>query len=310
MDNNLTTLIDIAGIKKTKIISSDRTRRALFYDHLATGLIGALSLVSVIIVIFMIGTILKNGLMIALDPAFFAGKPQALRSGGGIGPMIASSFYLTILTLLIALPVGVGAGIYMAEYTKEGRLTKLLRFGADTLTTVPSIVFGIFGLLLFVIRFGLGYSLLAGALTLTLINLPTILRTTEEAMRSVPDTYREASLGLGVSRWQTIKNLILPSAMSGITTGAILAIGRIVGESAALVYTVGIFVRSAPTSPLDPAAPLAANIWHMYTEGALVKDWLRVANGEAAFLLLLILALNLLARLVSWFYEKKLGVTG
>lgn len=310
MNDNPATPIDIASAKEVKIVSSDRTRRAIFYDRLATVLIGVISLVSVVVVVFIVGTILKNGLITALDPAFFAGKPQAIRSGGGIGPMIASSFFLTILTLIIALPVGVGAGTYMAEYAKGGLLTRLLRFGADTLSTVPSIVFGIFGMVLFVIRFGLGYSLLAGALTLTLINLPTILRTTEEAIRSVPDTYREASLGLGASRFQTIKNLILPSAMSGITTGAILAIGRIVGESTALVYTVGIFVRSVPTSPLDPGAPMAANIWHMYTEGALVKDWLRVANGEAAFLLLLILALNLLARLVSWFYEKKLGVTG
>ncbi len=310
MNEELAAAVNTNPTLMEKRAPRSRVKRALLMDRLATLVIFAFSMLAVIVVIFIIGTILKTGLLTALDPAFFAGKPQALRSGGGIGPMIVSSFYLTLLTLLISLPVGVGAGVYMAEYAKKGRLASLLRFGADTLSTVPSIVFGIFGMVLFVIRFGLGYSMLAGALTLTLINLPTILRTTEEAVRSVPDSYREASLGLGASRWQTIKNLVLPSAMSGITTGAILSIGRIIGESAALVYTVGIFVRYAPVSPLDPGAPMAANIWHIYTEGALVKDWLRVANGETAFLLLLILALNLLARLVSWYYEKKLGVTG
>jgi phosphate transport system permease protein len=147
--------------------------------------------------------------------------------------------------------------------------------------------------------------LIAGALTLTILNLPTVMRTSEEAIKAVPDSYREASLGLGASRWYTVKKVILPCAVPGITTGAILTIGRIIGESAAIIYTVGIFVKRIPLSPLAPAAPMSANIWHMYTEGALIPDWLRVASGEAAFLLLVVLALNLLARLVSWLYKRK-----
>jgi len=206
---------------------------------------------------------------------------------------------------VIALPVGVGASIYMAEYAKRGKVSSLVRFGADSLSTVPSIVFGIFGMLVFVTYFSLGYSLLAGAFTLAILNLPTLMRTSEEALRAVPDTYREASMGLGATRWHTIKKVILPSAMPGITTGAVLTMGRIIGESAAIIYTVGIFTAKVPWSPLQAGAPMAGNIWYMYTEGAKIPDFARVAGGEAAFLLMVVLALVLLARLVAWFFSRQ-----
>jgi phosphate transport system permease protein len=282
--------------------------RAILFDRVATWTVWSLAFMGLGILCFIIGIIFWKGIVTALSPGFVFGKPEAMKEGGGIWPMVVSSFYLALLTIAIALPVGVGAAVYMSEFAREGRITRLVRFGADSLSTVPSIVFGIFGMVLFVIYFGLGYSLLAGALTLALLNLPTVMRTTEEAIRQVPFSYREASMGLGASRWETVKKLVLPSAMPGITTGAVLTMGRIVGESAAVIYTVGIFVRKVPLSPLRPAAPMAANIWHMYTEGALVPDSMRVANGEAAFLLLVVLALNLGARLVGRWYQRKLGV--
>lgn len=282
-------------------------KRATRYDKAATWAIWSFAGLAIGILAFIIGTIFVRGIATALTPSFVFGKPQAIQAGGGIWPMIVSSFYLALLTIVIVLPVGVGAAIYMSEFAKEGWITRLVRFGADSLSTVPSVVFGIFGMVIFVIYFGLGYSLLAGALTLTLLNIPTVMRTTEEAMIAVPHSYREASMGLGASRWETVKKIVLPSAMPGITTGTVLTVGRIVGESAAIIYTVGIFVRKIPTSPLQPAAPMAANIWHMYTEGALVSDWMRVANGEAAFLLIVVLVLNLLARLLAKAYQKKLG---
>ncbi|OFW55577.1 MAG: phosphate ABC transporter, permease protein PstA [Candidatus Solincola sediminis] len=281
--------------------------RAARYDKAATWAVWSFAGVAIGILAFIIGTIFFRGITTALTPSFVFGKPQAIQAGGGIWPMIVSSFYLAFLTIAIVLPVGVGAAIYMSEFAKEGWITRLVRFGADSLSTVPSVVFGIFGMVIFVIYFGLGYSLLAGALTLTLLNIPTVMRTTEEAMAAVPHSYREASMGLGASRWETVKKIVLPSAMPGITTGTVLTVGRIVGESAAIIYTVGLFVRKIPTSPLQPAAPMAANIWHMYTEGALVSDWMRVANGEAAFLLIVVLVLNLLARLLAKVYQKKLG---
>jgi phosphate transport system permease protein len=286
----------------------ERTRAVLF-DRLATGAVWSLALLGLGVLCFILVVILWKGMGAVLSPGFVLGRPQAMKEGGGIGPMVVSSLYLALLTIALVLPLGVGAAIYMAEFAREGWVTRLVRFGADALSTVPSIVFGIFGMVLFVIYMGLGYSLLAGALTLTLLNLPTVMRTTEEALRQVPFSYREASMGLGASRWETAKKVVLPSAMPGITTGAVLTMGRIVGESAAVIYTVGIFVRKFPLSPLKPAAPMAANIWHMYTEGALVPDWMRVANGEAAFLLLVALALNLAARLLSARYQRKLGAS-
>lgn len=222
--------------------------------------------------------------------------------------MIVSSFYLAGLTIVLVLPTGIGAAIYMAEYAREGRLARTVRFGADSLSTVPSIVFGIFGMVLFVTYFGFGYSLIAGAMTLTLLNLPTVMRTTEEAIRAVPDSYREASMGLGASRWYTIRKVILPSAVPGITTGAVLTVGRVIGESAAVVYTVGLVCRSVPWSPFQTAAPMAANIYHLYSEGQIIPDWMRIASGEAAFLLLAVLALTLVARFVSYIYKRRTSI--
>ncbi len=282
-------------------------RSASRSDRIATSIIWCLSFVGLGFLFVIIAIVFWRGLATALSPGFAFGKPQALSAGGGIGPMVVSSLYLALLTVAVVLPLGVCAGIYMVEFAREGKITRLIRYAADTLSTVPSVVFGIFGMVLFVIYFGLGYSLLAGALTLALLNLPTVMRTAEESMRAVPYSYREASIGLGASRWYTVKKVVLPSALPGITTGAILTIGRIVGESAAIIYTVGIFVRKIPISPLQPAAPMAANIWHMYTEGALVSDWMKVANGEAALLLLVVLVLNLLARYATKAYQKRLG---
>jgi len=282
--------------------------RALFFDRLATIVVWSLAMLGLGILCLIIGIIFWRGIGTALSPGFIFGKPQAMKAGGGIWPMVVSSFYLALLTIAIVLPLGIGAAIYLTEFSKEGRMTRLVRFGADSLSAVPSVVFGIFGMVLCVIYLGLGYSLLAGAITLALLNLPTVMRTTEEAIKAVPFSYREASMGLGASRWETVKKVILPSAMPGITTGAVLTIGRIIGESAAVIYTVGLFVRKVPLSPLQPGAPMSANIWHMYTEGALVSDWMRVANGEAAFLLLVVLILNLAARSLAWTYERRLGI--
>ncbi len=276
-------------------------------DRAATVSIWSAALAALAILLFIIGAILWNGLGTALSPSFVFGKPQAMREGGGIWPMVVSSVYLSVLTLALVIPLGVGAAVYMAEFARAGRLARLVRFGADSLSAVPSVVFGVFGMVVFVIYLGLGYSLLAGALTLTLLNLPTVARASEEAIRAVPQSYREAALSMGCTRWEMVKKVVLPVAQPGITTGAVLTVGRIVGESAAVIYTVGLFVRKVPWSPFAPAAPMAANIWHMYTEGALVPDWFRVASGEAAFLLLSVLALNMAARMLAAFLRRKMG---
>lgn len=296
-----------SGVRREIQGASAVHRRAVLADRLATLGIWALSILALSTVALVIGVILWEGLGTALSPSFVFGKPQAMREGGGVWPMVVSSFYLSLLTLSLVVPLGVGAAVYMSEFAGEGRLARLVRFGADSLSAVPSVVFGIFGMVVFVIRLGMGYSLLAGALTLTLLNLPTVMRSAEEAVRAVPRSYLEAALAMGCTKWEAMKKIVLPVALPGITTGAILTAGRIVGESAAVIYTVGLFVRKVPWSPFQPAAPMAANIWHMYTEGALVPDWFRVASGEAALLLLIVLALNLAARMTARAVRKRMG---
>ena len=185
-----------------------RETRSRTADRAATVVVWSLALLGLAVLGVIVVAILWRGLATALNPRFVFGEPQAMKAGGGIRPMVFSSFYLALLTIAIVLPLGVGAAIYLAEFAREGRVTRAVRFGADSLSTVPSIVFGIFGMVLFMVYFGMGYSLLAGALTLSLVNLPTVMRTTEEAVRAVPQSYREASMGLGASRWETVKKVV------------------------------------------------------------------------------------------------------
>lgn len=273
-------------------------------DRIATGVFWFLGMAAVAILLFIVLQIFVRGIATALNPGFFMGKPEPMKAGGGILPMIVSSLYIAALTLVISLPVSIAAGIYMAEYSREGRLTNAIRFCVDSLASLPSIVFGLFGMILFVVTFGWGYSLLAGAFTLAILNLPVLMRSTEEAVRAVPMSYREGSMGLGATKWETIRNVVMPSATPGILAGTMLGIGRILGESAAIVYTAGLFVRSIPVSPVDTAAPLAGYIWYAQTE-ALIPDYRTVVNGSAAFLLLVVLLVNFVARRVVKYYRKK-----
>jgi phosphate transport system permease protein len=263
-----------------------------------------IGLLSLGILAFIILEIFGRGLISAVSPSFFAGQPETSQAGGGVGPMIVSSLYLAALSILISLPISIGAAIYMAEYAREGRFNNFIRFCLDSLGTLPSIVFGIFGMTLFVISFKWSYCLLAGAVTLALLNLPILLRASEESIRLVPRTYREASMSLGADRWTTIKKVVLPSAMPGIITGTVLPIGRIMGESAAIIYTTGLFIRTIPLSPFDPAAPLAGYIWYAQTE-ATVPDYRKIVNGGAAILLILVFLINFGARRFARYYARK-----
>lgn len=273
-------------------------------DRIATMIFWGIGLLSLGILAFIILEIFGRGLISAVSPSFFAGQPETSQAGGGVGPMIVSSLYLAALSILISLPISIGAAIYMAEYAREGRFNNFIRFCLDSLGTLPSIVFGIFGMTLFVISFKWSYCLLAGAVTLALLNLPILLRASEESIRLVPRTYREASMSLGADRWTTIKKVVLPSAMPGIITGTVLPIGRIMGESAAIIYTTGLFIRTIPLSPFDPAAPLAGYIWYAQTE-ATVPDYRKIVNGGAAILLILVFLINFGARRFARYYARK-----
>lgn len=214
-------------------------------------------------------------------------------------PSIINTIVLTILTLLIAVPFGIGAAIYLAEYAKKGnKLVKVIRTMAETLAGIPSIVYGLFGMLFFVYALGWGYSLLAGAFTLAIMVLPTIMRTTEEALLTVPDSYREGSYGLGAGKLRTIVRIILPSAMPGILAGVILAVGRIVGETAALIYTYGSATGYA-TGLLNSGRSLAVHMYVLTNEGLHTDQ----AWGTAVVLLVLVFGINTL----SAFIAKRLG---
>lgn len=214
-------------------------------------------------------------------------------------PSIINTIVLTLLTLLIAVPFGIGAAIYLAEYAKKGnKLVKVIRTMAETLAGIPSIVYGLFGMLFFVYALNWGYSLLAGAFTLAIMVLPTIMRTTEEALLTVPDSYREGSYGLGAGKLRTIVRIILPSAMPGILAGVILSVGRIVGETAALIYTYGSATGYA-TGLLNSGRSLAVHMYVLTNEGLHTDQ----AWGTAVVLLVLVFGINTL----SAFIAKRLG---
>ena len=203
-------------------------------------------------------------------------------------PAIVSTIYMTVLSLLMAVPVGIFSAIYLVEYAKRGsRLVKVIRTTTETLQGIPSIVYGLFGYILFVITLGWSYSLLAGAVTLALMILPLIIRTTEEALISVPDSYREGSFGLGAGKLHTVFKLILPSAVPGILAGVILAIGRIVGESAALIFTAGT-VAQVPGSLFDSARTLSVHMYALLSEGLYTDE----AYATAVVLLVLVICIN------------------
>ena len=243
-----------------------------------------------------------------LTPSFIFGMPAETSAGGGIGPEIYNSFYILILTLIFTVPISTAAGVYLHEYAKPGRFRELVVFSAESLATIPSIVMGLFGLLVFVYLFKWKFTALGGALTLTLLNLPALMRVTQEALASVPDTYREASMGMGATRWQTILNVVLPSAIGRMTTGIVLIAGRIFGETAALIFTAGLSVSTNAPYDLNPfhtAETLAVHLWYTHTE-SIVPDVDRIGNGSALVLLIMVLVFNVLARVGGRALSKRL----
>lgn len=259
-------------------------------------LVALAALLSAAALVFIIVYVLVRGIP-NLTPELFALTYDS--DNVSCMPSIINTVVLTLLTLLIAVPFGVGAAIYLAEYAKKGnKLVKVIRTMTETLAGIPSIVYGLFGMLLFVYTLNWGYSLLAGAFTLAIMVLPTIMRTTEEALLTVPDSYREGSYGLGAGKLRTIIRIILPSAVPGIFAGIILAVGRIVGETAALIYTYGSATGYA-TGLFNSGRSLAVHMYVLTNEGLHTDQ----AWGTAVVLLLIVFIINTL----SAFIAKKLG---
>ncbi|MGG7323712.1 phosphate ABC transporter permease PstA [Clostridium baratii] len=245
-----------------------------------------------------------------ITPSFIFGKPSMTSAGGGIGPQIFNSLYMLIVSLIITVPIGIGAGIYLAEYAKEGLVLRIIRLSLETMSSLPSIVIGMFGLLVFVNMAGFGYSTIAGALSVSILNIPSMTRISENAIRSASLRVKEASLGLGASKWQTIRKVTLPTAMRDILTGIILASGRIFGEAAAFLYTAGlssgalnfnqisITGKASAFSLFRPAETLAVHIWKLNSEG-IVPDASAIANGTAAVLIIMVLLFNIIAKIIG-----------
>ncbi len=219
--------------------------------------------------------------------------PEGVNAEGGIWPTIVSTLYVTTLAMIIVTPIAVLAAVYLAEYAGQGRLVNTIRFAADTLASVPSIVMGLFGLALFVETMGIGFSMLSAAMALSFLMLPIVMRTTEEAMRAVPKYIRWGAYGLGATKWQTVSRSVIPAAMPRIITGIILATGRAVGETAVVIYTMGQAINM-PVSPLDSGRPMTVHLYLLAMEGINLP----AAYGTALLLMIMILIFNLGARYI------------
>jgi phosphate transport system permease protein len=232
----------------------------------------------------------------AISWTFLTQPPLEAMTKGGILPCIVGTLCLSIGALVVALPIGVASAIYLHEYARPGLLLRLIRLGINNLAGVPSVIFGLFGLALFVVWFDFGVSILSGALTLGAMTLPVIIGASEEALRSVPDAYREASLGLGATKWQTIYRVVLPAALPGILTGAILGLSRAAGETAPIMFTAAVFYSpSLPTSPFNEIMALPYHIYVLATSGTEIEATRHLQYGTALVLIALVLGLNLIA---------------
>jgi phosphate transport system permease protein len=287
-------------------------------ERIATAIFYLIALLVSLLLLALIGYILYQGLP-EINWHFLTGPPLPYQAGGGIGPEIFNSLLLLILTMLLTVPLGLGVGIYLSEYATEGIITRTIRICIESLASMPSIVIGIFGLLLFVTIFKWGFSVLSGVMALTVLNLPVMTRLAENAIRNVPKDLREASLALGSTQWQTITEVVMVAAIPGLVTGIILSAGRVFGEAAALLYTAGVTTPvlhfnvlnplndNSPFYLLRPAETLAVHIWQVNSDG-LNPDASQIANGASAVLVIMVLLFNLVSRWMGrWIFNKRTG---
>ncbi len=268
-----------------------------FKDSILNGFIWLSAAITVGFLFWIIWYILANGLQ-HVDWHFITDNYTHTGDEHGIFPMIISTIYMVIASIAVAAPLGIMTAIYLTEYAKVGsRLVKVIRFCTESLAGIPSIIFGLFGMTFFVAILGFGFSILSGALTLSILILPVIIRTTEEALMAVPSTYREGSYGLGASKIYTIWRLILPSAIPGILTSIILSIGRVIGESAPVFLTAGMVAR-IPDSIMDSGRTLTVHLYKLTTELFTIDEW-NQAYGTATVLIVVVLLINMVTKLIA-----------
>lgn len=281
-------------------------KRKILAENIAFGLFRILSGVIVTILFIILAFIIIKGVGV-LNWDFITTPPTDGMKGGGIWPAIVGTFYLMVGSAIVAFPLGIMSGIYMHEYAKSGRLVRFIRMMTNNLAGIPSIVFGLFGMSLFVNFFGFGDSILAGSLTLGLLALPLVIRTTEEALKAIPDSFREGSLALGATKLQTIRKVILPMAMPNVITGLILALGRISGETAPILFTcAAYFLPQLPHSVFDQCMALPYHLYVLATSGTDMEKQIPIAYGTALVLIIIILFVNLLANALRNYFQNKL----
>ena len=270
-----------------------------FKDSLLTGIIWFSGGITALILLWIVAYVVLNGIG-ELNYEFLFGNGD----DKGLIPMIISTIYIIVLSLVIAAPLGVFTAIYLVEYAKQGRLVRVIRFSIECLASIPSIIYGLFGLIFFVNICGFGWSLLSGTLTVSIMILPTIIRTVEEALKTVPVSYREGSLGLGATKIRTIMKVVVPSSISGIVTALILSVGRIIGETAAILLTAGMVSR-IPTSIMDSGRTLSVHLYYLAKEGISFEK----AFATATVLLIVVLILNISTNKFAEYIAKKNGIS-
>ncbi|WP_324825194.1 phosphate ABC transporter permease PstA [Sinanaerobacter sp. ZZT-01] len=280
-------------MEKEKLYNNNQKRSKSIKDGIFYSSLGILAAITLISLVVIVGYILINGLT-HINWEFLSQEPRRLGKEGGIFSVIIGTLYITAVAMVISMPVGIAAAIYFNEYAKGGRIVSLIRFFTEILAGIPSIIFGLFGFAFFVVFLGMGWSVLSGGLTLSMMVLPTLVRATEESLKTVPMSYREGSLSLGASKWQTIIKVVLPCCKSGILTGLILGIGRAVGETAAVMLTVGGSLK-LPTSVFDSTRSMAVHLYMLASEG-LSKE---KTYATAALLILMVLLINTAANFIS-----------
>ena len=274
------------------------------------GLMRALMLFSVLLtgalVLFLIGYVLWKGIP-NITWELLSTKPSYLRNQIGILPDILNTVYIVIATLLIVLPLGVGAAIYLTEYARNKKLVAVIEYAAETLSGIPSIIYGLVGMLFFCQFLNMQTSLMAGALTLVIMNLPTIMRTTQESLKTVPQSYREGAFGLGAGKWRTIRTVVLPGCVDGVVTGCILSVGRILGETAALLYTAGFAhaLYGSLGETLENAGATLSVALYVYAKEQGEFD---VAFAIAAILMVLALVIDIAAALVGKYFQRRRSI--
>ena len=278
-------------------------KRRKLYIGLMRGAMIFCTALTAVLVLFLMGYVLVNGIP-NISWELLSTKPSYLTERIGILPDILNTLYIVLATLVIVLPLGVGAAIYLTEYAKNKKLVGMIEYAAETLSGIPSIIYGLVGMLLFSNNFGT--SLLAGALTLVIMNLPTVMRTTQESLKTVPQSYREGAFGLGAGKWRVIRTVVLPGCVDGVITGCILSVGRILGESAALLFTAGFAhaLNGIFTGLTSPGATLTVALYVYAKE----EGEFGVAFAIAAILMILTLLINLSATLVGKYFAKRRNV--